>query len=195
MRTRGAMVRRAKPRDGHPWALKRSQRCALQARITGQCAATLAGLRDASSFKHWKVIRAAALARWQEAGATHEQMELLRGVRVELADLPVELLELARATSVLVDINAAGHGRFVDPTPNDDEEFAPSGDSSMSARAVGGSVATGVDLLTTLMHEFGHQLGLGHSIQEDTDLMHATLGPGERRLPMPRLTDELFANW
>ncbi len=37
-----------------------------------------------------------------------------------------------------------------------------------------------VDLLTTLMHEFGHLLGYEHTA--DQNLMHATLPLGTRRL-------------
>jgi hypothetical protein len=39
-----------------------------------------------------------------------------------------------------------------------------------------------MDLLSVLLHEYGHTLGLGHS-EDPRDFMAANLLPGQRRLP------------
>src|SRR5262249_23479689 len=69
--------------------------------------------------------------------------------------------------------NAAGWGWFVDRTPRDDSEFTTPGDQGEQNH---------MDLLTVLMHEMGHVLGLDH----DADgVMQETLTAGTRRDPEP----------
>src|SRR5437867_3561098 len=53
-----------------------------------------------------------------------------------------------------------------------------------SPRAVTGRAAREMDLLTVVMHELGHVIGLDSRYDGDTsDLMYVYLGTGERRLP------------
>ena len=103
----------------------------------------------------------------------------MSGVSIEITDLPGNMLGEALGKTILIDRDAAGYGWFVDSTPADDLEFAdPLGPYAWAA--TDGSPAAGrVDLLTTVMHEMGHVLGLGH---DDTlDLMYHTLSLGQRR--------------
>src|SRR5690606_14630104 len=80
--------------------------------------------------------------------------------------------------------DAAGNGWFVDLTPAAAEEFTWRDGRLV---AIDGSDAEGrIDLLSVLVHELGHGLGLTHD--EDTTgglgtVMGAVLGTGERRLP------------
>ena len=56
-------------------------------------------------------------------------------------DLPGALLGEARGASIALDRTAAGWGWFVDPTPNDDDEFG---------KTIGAEAVERIDLLTVL---------------------------------------------
>jgi hypothetical protein len=81
----------------------------------------------------------------------------------------------------MIDPTAAGHGWFVDLTPEDGAEFLVAGDGAMAARP-GGPADGRVDLLTVIAHELGHALGLDHAVDPD-DVLAPTLAPGWRALP------------
>ena len=118
----------------------------------------------------------------------------MRDITFEIRNLPGTLLGLQATDRVLIDLDAAGHGWFVDPTPGDNEEFsaaAPSG----GLRAASGPAAGGVDLLTALYHELGHALGFADLDPALTtgDVMSADLAAGTRRTPWSRAVDAVFA--
>ncbi len=125
-------------------------------------------------------IVAAAIDRWAAAGLSAEQVAFLHTVTVEFADLSGWNLGAATAGHVTLDSDAAGQGWFVDPTPLADEEF-----SAVSGTRLGNGPAGKLDLLTTVMHELGHQLGLddSYSAADRDSLMYGYLVLGERRLP------------
>ena len=91
---------------------------------------------------------------------------------MEIDDLPGAMVGYADGSTIVLDVDAAGHGWFVDATPGDDSEFDTAGDQGEQQR---------VDLLTTIMHELGHVLGLEHG--DDDELMEAHLATGIRKLP------------
>jgi hypothetical protein len=109
-----------------------------------------------------------ALARWQAVGA---DITSLADVSVQIADLGGTTLGLSSGNTIWLDANAAGWGWFVDATPNDDSEFTTRGDQGEQGK---------IDLLTVLMHEMGHLLGLGHSA---TGIMDDSLTTGTRLTP------------
>ena len=59
--------------------------------------------------------------------------------------------------TIKLDADGGGYGWFVDPTPGLDEEFPLSATSTYLA----GGPADRFDLLSTVLHELGHALGLG----------------------------------
>ncbi|MEQ8784963.1 MAG: hypothetical protein RIC55_01635, partial [Pirellulaceae bacterium] len=106
-------------------------------------------------------VVAEAIARWTSVDA--DAAEKLANVEVRVDDLSGGYLGLASSSSsvIRIDADAAGHGWFVDATPWDDVEFDAAG-AALTADATGR-----FDLLTVVMHELGHLLGL-----EDHDAEH-----------------------
>jgi hypothetical protein len=118
-----------------------------------------------------------------------ETAAVLDAVSFEIVDLPGDLLGRAQyGGMVQIDFNAAGQGWFIDPTPADDTEFAPTGDPGQLRAVRPDTAAARADLLTAVMHEMAHVLG--HTHDDDVALLEATLEPGTRRLPA---LDEAFA--
>ena len=107
-----------------------------------------------------------------------------------VTDLPNNLLWLAAGHVVWIDQGAAGFGWFVDPIPNDDDEFGLNSHESSYGQA-----AERMDLLTVLAHELGHLLGFEHDTAPG-HLMSETLAPGVRLLPIGTSSeiDNAFAN-
>ncbi|MCH7987878.1 MAG: cadherin-like domain-containing protein [Planctomycetes bacterium] len=94
-----------------------------------------------------------AVQYWASAGADASQLNLLSRLDVQIADLSGSYLGMSSASSriIWIDVDAAGHGW--------------------------GSLSSGgMNLLSTVRHELGHQIGLDH------DVMGATLSAGSRYL-------------
>ncbi|MAC54339.1 MAG: hypothetical protein CME31_17505, partial [Gimesia sp.] len=126
-------------------------------------------------------VRDAALSYWKSTGLSETQISLLESVSFVLADLPDAMLGAATTTTILIDVNAAGYGWFVDDTPFDNSEFSL--DASGELVAGTGSAAYGqMDLLTVMLHEMGHTLGYEHDDDGDS-LMSDALDASERHLP------------
>ncbi|QDU13974.1 Pectinesterase [Gimesia maris] len=126
-------------------------------------------------------VRDAALSYWKSTGLSETQISLLESVSFVLADLPDAMLGAATTTTILIDVNAAGYGWFVDDTPFDNSEFSL--DASGELIAGTGSAAYGqMDLLTVMLHEMGHTLGYDHDDDGDS-LMSDALDASERHLP------------
>ena len=116
---------------------------------------------------------------------TDAQLASLDQLTFEVVDLGGAHLGLSFPGIVLIDNDAAGHGWFVDATPFDDAEFA----HALSAHAAADRPVRGagrpLDLLTAVMHEIGHALGLEdtYAAADHDQLMSGLLVTGERRLP------------
>jgi Ca2+-binding RTX toxin-like protein len=109
-----------------------------------------------------------AIRRLSESYAlNNEQQAALADVDVAITDLPGLVLARHNGNLIELDHNAAGHGWFVDPTPGDDSEYDTDGQAIPGSAAAGG-----IDLLTAIAHEFGHELGFDH---ESTPLMADSL--------------------
>jgi hypothetical protein len=123
---------------------------------------------------------------WMATGLDAQQIEDLQHLTVQVGPLPGGVLGYRRGETLTLSPNAAGFGWFVDPTPADNAEFTLQTASGL--RAARGSPAAGrMDLLTTVLHEEGHALGLpdlNPSVSMG-DVMTESLSPGLRRLPHP----------
>jgi hypothetical protein len=120
---------------------------------------------------------------WLGTGLDPQQVQNLRNLIVRVGALPPGVVGYRRGETLTLSPNAAGYGWFVDPTPADNSEFAVQ--TSAGLQAGSGSPAAGrMDLLTVILHEEGHALGLGDlPAAGSADVMAATLFPGVRRLP------------
>ena len=125
----------------------------------------------------------AAIDRWAAAGASAEDIAAMRAVTFSVADMSGLSLGSSTAGSITLDSNAAGFSWFIDATPGEDSEYSGSG---THLTAIPGTVpAIRIDLLTTVMHELGHQIGLvdSYASGDNDNLMYGLINPGERRLP------------
>jgi Ca2+-binding RTX toxin-like protein len=128
----------------------------------------------------------AAISTWIASGqVSADQLIDLQSVVPVVTDLPGTQVGQLVDSVMFLDINAAGNGWFVDQTPYDNSEFDTL--ASLTQReARGNSHAVGdIDLLTVVLHEFGHVLNKADLDPETnpTDLMADILPTGVRRLP------------
>ncbi|MBL7187982.1 MAG: tandem-95 repeat protein [Phycisphaerae bacterium] len=138
----------------------------------------------------WSYVIEAARNRWTQFTDADQLNTPLAETDVLIEDLPETYLAWVLPTDdsshiVTVDADAAGYGWFVDGTPWQDEEFSHAA-YDWELFADNNSPATGlIDLLTVLMHEMGHVLGLADVPVgvDPTRLMTGALRTGVRRLP------------
>ncbi|QNM98753.1 tandem-95 repeat protein [Chitinimonas koreensis] len=118
---------------------------------------------------------------WLDAGAS---AALLDQVQIQITNLPTGLAGSSAGKLIQLDSTGAGWGWFVDASADDQSEFEPT-EHATEFRAKAGSPAEGkLDLLSVLIHEFGHVLGLEHGEGDDAS-MSERIEPGLRRLPDP----------
>jgi len=131
------------------------------------------------------VIVVAARTRWAASGLTAEQAAVLQNATYTVsATLPNRYLGAAGNGHVDISVSGGGYGWFVDVTPLDDAEF-PSADATRLLSTSNLAPAGHFDLLTTVVHEMGHLLGLDdrYDTASRNDLMFGSITFGERRLP------------
>ena len=98
------------------------------------------------------------------------------------ADLSSSSVGQTTGNSITLDTDAAGHGWYLDHTPYLNEEYLPTSNPNLWIAREGSAAAGKMDLLSVLLHEYGHALGLEHSADAG-NFMATTLQPGQRRLP------------
>jgi hypothetical protein len=117
------------------------------------------------------------LASWFTGGRIDfATWNVLQAVPLYVIDLPSSLLGVARDGAIYIDVDAAGHGWFVDSTALRNEEFS-SGSGAILESLPGSRAAETIDLVSVLTHEYGHLLGLKHG---ETATMAPVIGTGER---------------
>ena len=122
-----------------------------------------------------------AIVRLAESYALDEShLALLDTVNFEIVDFEGLTLGYTESTTVLLDLDAAGYGWFIDSTPWDDAEFSRLNEEGELVADSASEAYGDMDLLTVVMHELGHVLGFEHTEQEG--LMDASLDAGVRQL-------------
>ena len=126
----------------------------------------------------------AAIARWSATGLTTAQLDALKAMSFGVADLSGLNLGSFTPAQITLDADAAGHGWYLDGTPRDDAEFGNGAGTRLITDPTQ-APAGHYDLLTTVMHEMGHALGLGDRYEGTARdaLMYGWLFTGERRVP------------
>ncbi len=135
-------------------------------------------------------VAAEAMNRWMAAGVSQSQLQVLQNLNYQVADLGEDNLGSYRPGIITLDDDAASNLWFVDATPNRDEEFTASVGTTDTHVAAPGSLAYGkIDLLTVLLHEQGHALGLVDVFGQSNNVMIDSLQVGVRRLPFSGQAD------
>src|SRR5262249_33431963 len=132
-------------------------------------------------------IIAAAIQYWTALPGYRSDTTLLAQVPFGITPLSGAQIGQTIANTIVIDPTAKGFGWFVDPTPFDSTEFSKNGQNMLQAPAF--SPAYGhMDLLTVVIHELGHVLGLDdiNSPTIANDVMDTVLAAGQRRLPAYR---------
>jgi len=95
-------------------------------------------------------------------------------VVLTFSDLAGGALGQTTGTSITLDDNAGGYGWFIDATSGSNEEFLPTSNPNEWVAKAGSAAAGKMDMLSVLLHEYGHALGFEHST-DSRDFMATTL--------------------
>jgi hypothetical protein len=117
-----------------------------------------------------------AISRWS-LSEDKALIEAISDTQFVIADLDGQQLAAYQDGVIYIDIDAAGHGWFVDSSAGDDVEFLA---ESGVLLAADDQAQDRIDLLSVVMHELGHVMGLEHT---DEGLMEDDLAVGVRTAP------------
>ena len=126
---------------------------------------------------------AVARERWEATGLTGAQLATLRRLEFAVADLPGWYLGEAGGDRIRVDNNAGGNGWFIGATAEDDAQFATKTSATRRYTDPASAPAGRIDLLTALLHEMGHALGLDDTYVATGSRQPDVWLPDQRRAP------------
>jgi hypothetical protein len=126
-------------------------------------------------------------AAWQRASDLSALLANANQSLVGFTDLPStaigETAGQGLNASITLDKDAAGHTWYIDPSPlNNADDYLPTSNPNVWQAKADSAAAGKMDMLSVLLHEYGHALGLEHSAH-GADFMAASLQPGMRKLP------------
>ncbi|MEQ1533296.1 MAG: matrixin family metalloprotease, partial [Sideroxydans sp.] len=119
---------------------------------------------------------------WQNEAQFASLLNTVSNITITFTDLANGALGQTTGTTITLDTNASGYGWFIDTTPSLNEEFLPTSNPNEWVAKAGSAAAGKMDMLSVLLHEYGHALGINHSA-DPNDFMRTTLTAGVRRLP------------
>jgi hypothetical protein len=124
-----------------------------------------------------------AIERWTDAlGIDDALVASLHEVSFRIVDFSDLTLGRAFEDTILIDADAAGYGWFIDTSLYDDVEFSRLNEEGELFADSASEAYGDMDLLTVVMHELGHVLGLEDLDPDMHDLMSETLDVGVRQL-------------
>ncbi|MBL9151358.1 MAG: right-handed parallel beta-helix repeat-containing protein, partial [Verrucomicrobiales bacterium] len=157
------------------------QNPAANATATGATPVTLVPTGADLNAEALEAIAEAARQRWIDAGISADQLAALDSVTYQISDLGNNRLGSTTGNLIAIDDDGASRGWFIDLTPTADEEFGAVSPTRLLALADSGADQR-MDLLTVILHEQGHILGLPDAGSTGA-LMSGALSTGNRLLP------------
>ncbi|MDZ4709100.1 MAG: Ig-like domain-containing protein [Saprospiraceae bacterium] len=125
-----------------------------------------------------------AIQLWETTGITKEQIAILNNLEFKVDDLRTLHLGETDGQNILLDKNANENGWYIGQ--DDDSKLFNRLISVTRSYTTEETEAAGrVDLLTTILHEMGHSLGLTdtYDLKDRDNIMYGYLSNGERRIP------------
>lgn len=126
------------------------------------------------------------MASWQQPGELSKLLGQFGNAQIGFSDVPGAVLGTTTGegnnATITLSATAAGHGWYIDYTPYLNEEYLPTANPNEWIAKADSEAAGKMDMLSVLLHEYGHALGIEHSASAH-DYMATTLAPGVRRLP------------
>ena len=139
-------------------------------------------LEEADALPLIQAIFQEGIDRWASVGISEEQIAQLQSTEIRLRDLASGRLAAADHDVITIDRDASNRGWFIDATPSDDAEFGETDPRTGELVGTADGTQNHYDLLTAIMHEQGHILGIEHT-ELPGELMYGGLQTGGRRLP------------
>jgi hypothetical protein len=146
--------------------------------LLADASSPLASAPTALSTPDLQSLSGLALAIWSDALAAKGLALPAGAPSFLIADLADGILGQTDGSTITLDLDAAGHGWFVDATPRDASEFALVLGTDRLGATPGTAAAGEMDLLTVLLHEIGHWAGYEHD--SGIAVMSPVLGAGQR---------------